>query len=32
MEEKIVKDGTKIILFALGTEDTNVTGVITGQL
>ena len=26
MEEKIVKDGTKIILFALDTEDTSVTG------
>lgn len=24
MEEKIVKDGTKIILFALDTEDTSV--------
>lgn len=31
MEEKIVKDGTKIILFALDTEDTSVTGVITGH-
>ena len=30
MEEKIVKDGTKIILFALDTEDTSVTGI--GQL
>lgn len=29
MKEKIVKDGTKVILFALDTEDTNVTGVIT---
>lgn len=26
MEEKIVKDGTKIILFALDTEDTSVAG------
>lgn len=26
MKEKIVKDGTKIILFALDTEDTSVTG------
>lgn len=26
MEEKIVKDGTKIILFALDTKDTSVTG------
>lgn len=26
MEEKIVKDGTKIILFALDEEDTSVTG------
>lgn len=26
-----MKDGTKIILFALGTEDTSVTGVITGH-
>ena len=25
MEEKIVKNGTKVILFALGPEDTNVT-------
>nr|DAF11854.1 MAG TPA: hypothetical protein [Bacteriophage sp.] len=32
MKEKIVKDGTKIILFALDTEDTSVAGVITGQL
>lgn len=32
MKEKIVKGGTKIILFALGTEDTNVTGVIISQL
>ena len=31
MKEKIVKDGTKVILFALDTEDTNVTGVITGH-
>ena len=31
MEEKIVKDGTKIILFALNTEDTSVTGIITGH-
>lgn len=31
MEEKIVKDGTKIILFALDTEDTSVAGVITGH-
>lgn len=31
MEEKIVKDGTRIILFALDTEDTSVTGVITGH-
>lgn len=31
MEEKIVKDGTKIILFALDTEDTSVVGVITGH-
>ena len=31
MKEKIVKDGTKIILFALDTEDTSVTGVITGH-
>ena len=31
MEEKIVKDGTKIILFALNEEDTSVTGVITGH-
>lgn len=29
MEKNIVKNGTKVILFALGTE---VTGVITGQL
>lgn len=28
MKEKIVKDGTKVILFA---EDTSVTGVITGH-
>lgn len=26
MEKNIVKNGTKVILFALGTEDTNVTG------
>jgi hypothetical protein len=26
MEEKIVKDGTKVILFALDTEDTSVAG------
>lgn len=26
MKEKIVKGGTKIILFALDTEDTSVTG------
>lgn len=32
MKEKIVKDGTKVILFALDTEDTSVTGVITGRL
>lgn len=31
MKEKIVKDGTKVILFALDTEDTSVTGVITGH-
>ena len=31
MKEKIVKDGTKIILFALDTEDTSVTGIITGH-
>ena len=31
MEEKIVKNGTKVILFALDTEDTSVTGVITGH-
>ena len=31
MEKNIVKNGTKVILFALGTEDTNVTGVITGH-
>lgn len=31
MEEKIVKNGTKVILFALDAEDTNVTGVITGH-
>lgn len=31
MEEKIVKDGTKVILFALDAEDTSVTGVITGH-
>lgn len=30
MKENIVKNGTKVILFALDTEDTNVTGVITG--
>lgn len=32
MEKNIVKNGTKVILFALDTEDTSVTGVITGQL
>lgn len=31
MEKNIVKNGTKVILFALGTEDTSVTGVITGH-
>ena len=31
MEKNIVKNGTKVILFALGTEDINVTGVITGH-
>ena len=31
MEKNIVKNGTKVILFALGTEDTNVTGVITAE-
>ena len=31
MKEKIVKDGTKVILFALASEDTSVTGVITGH-
>lgn len=31
MEEKIVKNGTKVILFALDEEDTSVTGVITGH-
>lgn len=29
MEKNIVKNGTKVILFA--TEDTSVTGVITGH-
>lgn len=32
MEKNIVKNGTKVILFALDTEDTSVTGVITGRL
>lgn len=31
MKENIVKNGTKVILFALDTEDTSVTGVITGH-
>lgn len=31
MEKNIVKNGTKVILFALDTEDTSVTGVITGH-
>lgn len=31
MKKNIVKNGTKVILFALGTEDTSVTGVITGH-
>lgn len=31
MEKNIVKNGTKIILFALDDEDTSVTGVITGH-
>ena len=31
MEKNIVKNGTKVILFALGIEDTSVTGVITGH-
>ena len=31
MEEKIVKNGTKIILFALDDDDTSITGVITGH-
>ena len=26
MEKNIVKNGTKVILFALGTEDTSITG------
>ena len=29
---KVAKDGTKIILFALDTEDTSVTGLVIGQL
>ena len=32
MEKNIVKNGTKVILFALGTEDTNVTSLVIGQL
>lgn len=31
MEKNIVKNGTKVILFALDEEDTSVTGVITGH-
>lgn len=31
MEKNIVKNGTKIILFALDAEDTSVTGIITGH-
>lgn len=31
MEERIVKNGTKVILFALDDDDTSVTGVITGH-
>lgn len=27
MEKNIIKNGTKVILFALDTEDTSVTGV-----
>lgn len=30
MKENIVKNGTKVILFALDTEDTSVTGVVIG--
>ena len=32
MEKNIVKNGTKVILFALDEEDTSVTGIITGEL